>query len=263
MNTIDKLFSDTLKTAEEYLFQKAMKDWFPQDKYAFLSLALDGKQLGKETLETAKKSDKLWDKYGIDSDFFRGKIHNERARVSAYLNMDQQIKVAENVFNLSDHLVTYFFSMISTCVKNMKANKSTFNIDHRQVNAYQFVKVLDIDKAISVYKGKKEKDAEITMMYLYELKALLTDYSDVPYSEFKKIFYKNFDKFSFSEKYDLFGSLTNCIMNLIVKNYDEFTKELFEINKYKLFKGAYKHSESLYFPVIIFRVIFFSALNAE
>ena len=260
---IRRLFSDMIKMAEEYLLQKAMKDWFPMEKYAFLCLALDRKLLGKDTLEIAEKSDKLWEKYGIDSNFFRGKIHNELARVSAHLNMDQQIKVAQNVFNISDFFVTYFFSGISQCIKNMMANKDTFNIDYSQVNAYRLTRSLDIDKAIDIYKGKNENYAEITLMYMYEIKALLANHSDEPYFEFKKLFFKNFDKLSFSEKYDLFGSLTHCIIILMGKNYNKFTKELFEINKYKLLKGAYKHSESLYFPVIIFRAIFFTALNAE
>lgn len=261
-NTMKAVLSALHEMATEYLFQKTINGGFLQEKYLYLSFELDSRFLRNEALNFIIESDMLWEKYGIDEHYFRGKTYTEILKMSLLLNNDEQKLVTMHTLNKADYSTFYYISSITKALKNMIANKFTFNADYEKSDAYKFLKTIDIDSAIKIFKSKQSEYRSTILVYLYALKSLLIPGSEESYMSFRDLFFEGINEFSNNEKYDLFTTLTSVIQILSIGDYRRFSSELFGLYRLRLEKKAYKHEGSKYFPIIIFRSTFHSAVNA-
>lgn len=255
---INKMFSEMLKAAEEYLIQSGLSNDFFERKKLLLNELVRRKLDSRYKLHM-KETEEFLNSKGIYEKMYSDKSLLESLKYDFNFLKDKQEQVTENVVKRSEYNLMQFLITSSIDIHNLSVNNISFNSPYHSTSIFKFLSSIDWEIIYSQNDKHNPNDDQLKTFFIN--KTITTLKKDLKYfNQFKNFFYENIDKFEPELRKALAVTIDSAFIELSKYEDETLMMEQFEFIQMILKYKVYHYNDGKNFPVIPYQAFLNHAL---
>jgi len=261
-NKLNIAFSRLYKAALDFLAVNSLKSSeFEMNRLILNELAkrkLYEKfdKLLPETINTVKPNSDFSERY------FEEKSLLYRIGAEKIFSTDEIFSRKNEISKRTEYTLYSVINKMILCRYDLSLFKNDFGSDFDTGITEAFFETVNIEKILDSLKESGSEYYNVLAFKYYGI-LLRTTSEDIIYTKYKELFYADFDKFNFSEKYVYFNNMSGYCIRKSNEGDRSFDNELVYLYKQMLQFKLFGHSEEDYFDLAHYRNMLLASFDVN
>ncbi|MEP7146511.1 MAG: hypothetical protein ABI792_05840 [bacterium] len=257
------IMSDLLQLAEEFLIYVNLFNNPVQGK-KFLLNELSNRNLNTLFKRQEKIAEDLLASDGLfDMVYLQDMFDLQTKKIDNHISQGRQPELAADVLKQGEYLINFFLVNILNIAHELMSQKEVLNVEFDFNVVEEFLNSTDLKRFFEYCRKNNYDNYSILLIYYYMYLSFKDHENEEYYIKLKDLIDKNLHLFKRQEQFNLFIILESICTSFISTGAKKYNQCLMEVYELMLSKNIFRHSDSDYFQLNLFRNMFYVAQSLK